>query len=221
MSNDYYICVERLLIILLNNYYTCDYYNRRYKTLWNIIMKPFDAVRPEIKVNKVKYPIQIFGADQSCLKPIKTAVVDIIQTVAAMLLETGMVGDELQNFAFSYTKEVSDDGQQIYGSVTGAKWFQSTEKAVKAEWGDDTYLLALNLSTDKTQVDRLEGLSIWPCYVTIMNLDGKVRRTLLGSECIGYCPLLPYSHTAMETMLKDLYNVRTDHKNCRKLVERY
>ena len=81
-------------------------------------MKPFDAVRPEIKVNKAKYPVQIFGADQSCLKPIKTAVVDIIQTVAAMLLETETVGDKLQNFAFSYTKEVNDDGQQIYGNVT-------------------------------------------------------------------------------------------------------
>ena len=184
-------------------------------------MKPFDAVRPEIKVNQIKYPIQIFGEDQSRLKTIKTAIVDIVETVAGMLLETEMVGDKLQNFAFSYTKEVNDNGQQIYGNLTGAKWFQRTERAVKAAWGDDVHLLALNISTDKTQVDRLKGLSIWPCYVTIMNLDGKVRRTLLGSECIGYCPLLPYSHTAMETMLKDLYNIRADHKNCRKMVERY
>jgi len=193
----------------------------RYKTLWGIIMKPLDAVRPEIKMNTVRYPVQIFGDDQSQLKPIKTAVVNCVETIAGMLLENDMVGDKLQNFAFTYAKEFNEDRQQIYGNLTSANWFRRTEAAVKAEWGEDVHLLAVNLSTDKTQVDRLRGISIWPCYVTIMNLTGKIRRTHLGSECVGYCPLLPYSQTAMETLLKDLFDVRTDHNNCRKLIERF
>lgn len=198
-------------------------FNSRYKTLWNIIMKPFDAVRPAISVNYLNYPKQVFGEHQKDLKTIKTVVVDIVHTVAAILLEPEVVGENLRNFRFSHTKEYNSEGQQIYGNVTSANWFRSTEKAVKEKWGEDVCLLALNISTDKTQVDRLRSLSIWPCYVTILNLDGTIRRTHLGSECIGYCPLLPYSAEGMSTLLQEQYGVRTatDSNDARKMIERY
>jgi Plavaka transposase len=184
-------------------------------------MEPMDAIRAKISHCTMKYPVQIFGDDQSRLIPISTVVIDILETVASMLLDTNVVGDDKNGkFVFKYTKEYNSDKERILGNATGSHWFKKTEREIKNKWGDDVYLLALNISSDKTEVSRLQK-SLWPCYVTVMNLDGSVRRTNMGSEIVGYCPFLPYSTEAMCKILEDKYAIQYGHRELTKLIRRF
>jgi hypothetical protein len=183
-------------------------------------MEPLDSIRAKIWNISLTYPMAIFGADQHLLIPIQTVIIDILETVAGMLLEVDVVGEDTSNFVLQYTKEYNEDGERVYGNVTGSQWFKRTQKAIQTKWGKDVHLLALNISSDKTQVTRLQK-SLWPCYVTIMNLDGRIRRTNLGSEIAGYCPFLPYSSESMKTLLRKKYGINYGHNDMVKIIRKY
>jgi hypothetical protein len=128
-----------------------------------------------------------------------------METVSAMLLEENVVGRNGENFIWKYTSEHNADNERTYGNVTSANWFRRTEKEIHNQWGKDVNLLGLSVACDKTHVDRLGGISVHPCYVTILNLDGCIRRTAIGSEIIGSCPILPYSNEEFKPILRDGY----------------
>lgn len=192
----------------------------RYSTLMTIIMEPLQSVRPKVMKTKLTYPVDIFGTNQDSLIPIETVVISVLETVASMLLETDVVGKNLDNFKYKYTRQYNEDNERVYGDVTGAEWFKKTEMSIQEIWGYDVFVLALNLSSDKTQVDRKGDKSIWPCYVTIMNLIGDIRRSKKGSEIVGYCPIIPYSTEKLVQLLTEKYGVVRKHIDLVRLIRK-
>ena len=99
-------------------------------------MEPLDAIRAKMWNISITYPVAIFGHDQKSLIPIQTVVIDILETVAGMLLELDVVGTEGNaNYVHQYTREYNSDGERVYGNVTGCQWFKNTEKAINADTG--------------------------------------------------------------------------------------
>ena len=184
-------------------------------------MKPLDDLRPLILSQIISYPRKLFGHDQSLFKKANCVVTDIMETVSAMLLEEDVVGRNGENFIWKYTSEYNADNERTYGNVTSANWFRRTEKDIHNQWGKDVNLLGLSIACDKTHVDRLGGISVHPCYVTILNLDGCIRRTAKGSEIIGYCPILPYSNEEFKKVLREQCTVRRDLDDVVKMVKFY
>jgi hypothetical protein len=150
-------------------------------------------------------------------------IVDILETIARMLVDEEVVGRRGQHFRVEYSREYNSDGEQTYGNVTSASWFKKTERAVQKKWGEDVYLLGFLISCDKTHVDRLGGISVWPCYITILNLDAKVRCTQRGSDIIGYVPIMSYSDSQLGQILKEncgiLRNIEEVIKMCKYYFE--
>jgi hypothetical protein len=70
-------------------------------------------------------------------------------------------------------------------------------------------------------VDRVGGISVWPCYITILNLDSSVRRTAKGSDIIGYLPIMPYSESQLKRILKHHCGVRRNFKDVIKMCKYY
>lgn len=192
----------------------------RYSTLMAVIMEPLQSVRPKVMKTKLPYPVEIFGTNQDSLIPIETVVINLLETVASMLLETDVVGKNLENFTHKFTRQYNEDSERVYGDVTGAEWFKKTELSIQQKYGRDCYLLALNISSDKTQVDRKGDKSIWPCYVTIMNLTADIRRSKRGSEIVGYCPLIPYSTEKLVQLLTQDYGVIRKHIELVRLIRK-
>ena len=180
----------------------------RYSTLWDIILGPLKTLRPQILATSIPWPTEIFGHDHSRLKIVQTVVLNIVETVAALLINNDLVGSELENFTFEYTKEFNSNNERIYSNVTGANWFKKTQRAVRRKWGENVYLLALDINSDKTQADRLHAQNFWPCNVSIANLTSAVRHSDKGSDIVGYCPVLPYSRERMHELLTQTYDVR-------------
>ena len=182
-------------------------------------MSPLDAIRPRIVNQTIRYPHQLYGHNQSTLKPLNAVVIDIMETVASMIQDPQVVGSNLENYIFEYTPEFNAEGERTFGNVTSAFWFKKTLANIRSKWGNDVNILVLNLSTDKTQVDRLQGQTVWPCYITIMNLIGKIRRTSKGSELIGYCPIVPYSKRKLKEKLQEQYGVLRDSDNVSRITK--
>jgi len=82
------------------------------------------------------------------------------------------------------------------------EWFRRTELEVINQYGDCVYLIAINISCDKTHVTRQGNIKVWPAYVTITNCTTKVITSIKGSRLVGYCPLLPYSRAELFILLK-------------------
>jgi len=171
-------------------------------------MGPLNTLRPQIIATSIPWPNEIFGNDHSRLKLVQTVVLNIVETIAALLLNNDLVGYELENFVFEYTKEFNSNNERIYSNVTGANWFKKTQRAVRAKWGPNVYLLALDINSDKTQADRLHAQNFWPCNVSIANLTSAVRHSDKGADIVGYCPVLPYSSERMHELLTKTYGVR-------------
>ena len=99
-SNDPYQSCLYTLLYVLNMFIACNYCifsftSIRQKTLWNIVMKPLDSCRPNILQMHLSWPKHIFGNDSTKLKPIRTVIVDIMETVATMLIDNCIVLFEL------------------------------------------------------------------------------------------------------------------------------
>ena len=184
-------------------------------------MRPLDELRPRIRSLNIPYPAEIFGDCNMRLKPIPCVITDILETMAAMLVNSDVVGSDGSKFQLTYQEEYNADGEQTYGNVTSALWFKRAQKAIMRRWGPNVYLLAFLISCDKTHVDRVGGISVWPCYITILNLDSSVRRTAKGSDIIGYVPLLPYSDSQLKRILKLHCGVHRDFKDVIKMCKYY
>jgi hypothetical protein len=83
------------------------------------------------------------------------------------------------------------------------------------------FLLAFSLSCDKTSVDRVGGISVWPCYLTIMNVDSTVRRREIASDIVGYVPVSPYTDSQLEAILREHCGVRRNLDEVIKIVKYY
>ena len=165
-------------------------------------MQPLDSMRPTVRSLSLPLPKELFGSCSKPLKRINCVIVNLLETMSEMLLNPDVVGGKVQNFKYRYTPEYNDAGEQTFGNVTSGTWFKKTEKAIQLRWGRSVYLLAFAISCDKTHVDRVGGISVWPCYITILNLNSTVRRTARGSDIVGYLPILPYSDTELEQILR-------------------
>jgi len=170
-------------------------------------MDPLSRLRPQVLSTTLPWPTEIFGGTHA-LKPIKTVVVNIVETIAALLLDNDVVGKELENFAFEYAQEFNSNNERVYSNVTGANWFKRTERAVREKWGQNVYLLALDINSDKTQGDRLHAESFWPCNASVANLTSEQRHSDKGADIIGYCPVIPYSKEIMQELLTKQFGVK-------------
>ena len=164
-------------------------------------MRPLDELRPRIRAKVLPYPPQIFSNCLKPLKPVPCIVVDLLEALASMLINTDVVGENAENFQFHYKEEFNEDNERTFGNVTSGFWFKMAEKAIRRRWGSFVSLLSFAICCDKTHVDRVGGISVWPCYLTIMNLDASVRRAARGSDIIGYLPILPYSDSQISDIL--------------------
>lgn len=183
-------------------------------------MEPVYHLKPGIVVKEIHYPTEIFGnfEEQTILRPIRTAACSILKTVASMLLDPRIVGNNGENYIECYAKQYNFSNERVYGNVTSANCFKKTEAAVRMKYGDDVYVLALSIGTDKTYPDRLNCNAIWPCNVTILNLVSSVLHSRKSSEIIGQCAILPYSDHQIEKIL-EMYDVKG--KSNRQLTSRY
>jgi len=80
-------------------------------------MDPLSRLRPEVLSTTLSWPADIFG-NTHALKPIKTVVVNIVETIASLLLDNDVVGNELENFAFEYAQEFNSNNERVYSNVT-------------------------------------------------------------------------------------------------------
>ena len=81
-------------------------------------MAPFDYIKPPTIATSIPYPIEMFGENQRKLKEIKVVIVDLLQKIASMLVDDKVVGNNLENFVFEFTKEYNGEGQRVYGNNT-------------------------------------------------------------------------------------------------------
>ena len=171
-------------------------------------MQPLNSLRPTIRAVSLPFPMDLFGVHGKTLKKVTCIIVDLVETIATMLVNTDVVGRNGVKFKLSYSSECNDNGEKTFGNVTSALWFKKTEKTIRRQWGHQVNLLAFAIACDKTHVDRVGGISVWPCYITLLNLDTSVRRTARGSDIIGYLPILPYSDTQLSYILKNSCGVK-------------
>ena len=183
-------------------------------------MDPLSNLRPEVLTTTIPWPPDIFGNVQNILKPVKTVVVNIVETIATLLLDNDVVDAELENFVFEYTREYNSNNERIYNNVTGAGWFRKTEQAVREKWGQNVYLLAVDINSDKTQGDRLHAQSFWPCNASIANLTSAVRHSDKGADIVGYCPVMPYSKEVMHEYLTINFGVKRSWEKLYVLLKR-
>jgi hypothetical protein len=106
-------------------------------------MRPLHNLKPRIRAVRFPYPEEIFGTFGKTLLPVRCVIVDVIETMATMLVNDDVVGRRGQHFHY-YISE----------------WFQRTEEAIWERWGFDVYLLSFSISCDKTSVDRGPALSL-------------------------------------------------------------
>ena len=184
-------------------------------------MRPLHDLKPRIRALRLPYPKELFGTFGKTLTPVRCVIVDIIETMAAMLVNDDVVGRRGQHFHFEYCREFNEDGEQTFGNVTSAEWFKRTQEAIRERWGSDVYLLAFSISCDKTAVDRVGGISVWPCYLTIMNVDSSVRHREIASDIVGYVPVLPYTDSQLAAILREHCGVRRDLDEVIKIVKYY
>ena len=184
-------------------------------------MRPLHGLKPRIRAVKLPYPAEIFGTVGKTLHPVRCVIVDIIETMAAMLVNDDVVGRRGEHFHHEFAREYNEDEEQTFCNVTSAGWFKKTEEAIRERWGHDVYLLAFTIACDKTAVDRVGGISVWPCYLTIMNVDSSVRRREIASDIVGYVPVLAYTDSQLEQILKDKCGVLRNFVEVIKLVKYY
>ena len=184
-------------------------------------MRPLHDLKPRIRAVRLPYPAEIFGTFGKTLKPVPCVIVDIIETMAAMLVNDDVVGRRGEYFHHEFAREYNEAGEQTFGNVTSAGWFKKTEEAIRDQWGHDVYLLAFAIACDKTAVDGVGGISVWPCYLTIMNVDSSVRRREIASDIVGYVPVIPYTDSQLEQILREECGVKRDHVEVIKVVKYY
>ena len=54
-------------------------------------MRPLHGLKPRIRAVKLPYPAEIFGTVGKTLHPVRCVIVDIIETMAAMLVNDDVV----------------------------------------------------------------------------------------------------------------------------------
>lgn len=184
------------------------------------MLEPIKHVKARIVSKEFEFPKELMGVNASSLKPAKAIVIDVIETVAAMLISKDVVGTNGEFFNYTYEEERNMNGTRVYSNTTSAEWFRLHEIAIKEEYGEDVVLVALVLSTDKTALTRVGGIKVWPCYLTIGNLTSGQMRSPKGSELVGYCPLMPYTDNQMMQILTD-HGVVSYKKEACKMLRHY
>ncbi len=184
-------------------------------------MNPLNSLRPNIRALSLPYPQELFGVYGKQLKKVTCVILDLLETIATVLVNPDVVGPTGVKFGYTYLSEYNDDNEKTFGNVTSCIWFKKTQKSIRRQWGQHVHLLAFAISCDKTHVDRVGGISVWPCYITILNLDISVRRTVRGSDIIGYLPILPYSDTQLANILRTSCGVKRKVDEAVKMTKYY
>jgi Plavaka transposase len=198
----------------------------RWKTLSKMVLEPLYQVKPLTRSYYFPLPRGMFGDSLSTYEQRMNApllgaqgtVTDLFQVVASMLLEQDLVGKDLEDYNFTYTPLIDGNGDQMYGGITSARNFREAEKEVKRKWGQDTCLLVVNFSSDKTHVTRCGTVVLCPVYATIANFSVDNIRRPSGNDIVGYCPLSPYTQVELDTILRESGN-RADFDTQHKMIK--
>ena len=163
---------------------------------------------------EIDLPNEMFGPNSE-RKKAKAVVRDPIKTLASMLIRNDVVGENLENFNFEYTKSKS------ISTVTSGNFFKMTQKHIRSKWGENVHVLPILVSSDKTELTKLGKRTIWPIYVTCGNFSTKLMTSEKGSKLSGFCPYLPYNDEELKKMLDDYSFKKGKHKICLTILKRY
>lgn len=137
-----------------------------------------------------------------------------------MLINNDIVGEELQNFKFTYEAGLDTDrGYRVYGNVNSGDFFRNAQEDIRRRYGENVYALLIFLSSDKTHADRSGNEKFWPVLVTLGNFTTSILSAPICQELVGYCPLLPLNDSRLKKHLESNHVTSdTSQKSvCRKL----
>ena len=75
-----------------------------------------------------------------------------------MLMNPEVVGNQLENFSFGYEPRYDEEGERLFGSISECEAMRKLDEACRAEHGDDTCPVIINISSDATHVNRNQQL---------------------------------------------------------------
>lgn len=135
------------------------------------MIEPLHSLKPEVLKFSFDLPIEMFGPNPPTdLKPAAGIVVNVLDVIAAMLIDVDVVGNSLEHISLTYHEFNDAEGNLVYSTCTTSEFYRQAEIEVKRQYGEDVVLLVVNFCSDKTHVDRTGGTKVWPMYCTLGNV---------------------------------------------------
>lgn len=66
---------------------------------------------------------------------------DLLHTIASMLADPNVVGDQLQNIKLNYENTRNSKGESVYSNKNSGTFWRETEKHYRTLYGDDVVIL--------------------------------------------------------------------------------
>lgn len=147
-------------------------------------------------------PEQMFGME-SFVPPVKAIAYDIMSVISLMLIDNEIVGERLQYFHDKYEELLDINGNRIISHCSSANFFAKSGAYIKSVYGDQTNLLSILISYDKTTLSRNGIRTATPVYVSIGNLDSVQLQKDISTDIIGFLPDIPLSETELHRALTE------------------
>lgn len=133
-----------------------------------------------------------------------------------------VVGKQLENFSFGYEPRYDEEGERLFGSISECEAMRKLDQACRAEHGDDTCPVIINISSDATHVNRTGTTKAHPVLVTCGNLNRETLMRPLAYELVGYVPVLPISDPLVFQHLgKGCVLTKTNQKLACRMTKKY
>ena len=140
----------------------------------------------------------------------------------SLLINEELTGPELENFCFDGEEIIDENGFRVFKDMNSGTEFLKTEEAIKVQYGEDTYLLALIIWSDKTHVVRSGQIKLWPVYLAVGNFTRDILKLDAAKQLVGYCPELPMHVTSLRADLHEAGISSDDKKDkCITYLKRY
>lgn len=138
-----------------------------------------------------------------------------------MLIDTKLVGERLENFAFEFEMTFDSNGNRVFSNVNTGEFFRKAEINVRLKWPTCNVLL-FRLHTDKSHVDRTGAIKLWPCYLSIGNFNTKILSCPSSLSLVGYVPMLEISDSTLDIHLNRSGIVtESARKDAKKMLRKY
>lgn len=178
-------------------------------------------------------PQEMFNTDVTKLKFGSGVYMDILDTIAGLLLRNDVVGTTNENgqwdsnFKYEWEDRRNDTGEVVRGNCNTSESFRLCQEEVRRLYPHlEVYPLYVVVSMDKTEMGKFcktcsfllrtcvfltssyifvlsAKRSLIPLYVTLGNLTVQCMNGQYGSPLTGCCPQVPYSGRELEKLLEE------------------